>query len=147
MLVNGIPVIKNGEHTAAAYVRQVLDCVSPLALWGGVDDVAWPGKSGRGLPHFKTLRVPLQFNAAADFCNVRVLTATSVSCASSQSRTGCTRAIFKPRPVPPVPGGGLRRLHFRHGGYPPAALRLLDKVLLSLLCAPDAQAAFLIGCN
>ena len=69
MLVNGAPIIKNGEHTAAAYVRQVLDCASPLALWGGMDNVAWPGKSGRGLPHSKTLRVPLQFNAAADFCN------------------------------------------------------------------------------
>jgi hypothetical protein len=67
VLVDGAPVIKNGEHTAAAYLRQVLDCASPLAVWGGVDDVAWSRKRGRGLPHSKTLRVPLQFNAAADF--------------------------------------------------------------------------------
>src|ERR1039458_3694969 len=36
-------------------IRKVLDCASPLALWK-LDETVTPSKSGRGLPHSKTLR-------------------------------------------------------------------------------------------
>ncbi len=48
----------DGLSTTAPDVRDsVLDCASPLALSGGVDDVARPGKSARGLAQSKTSRI------------------------------------------------------------------------------------------
>src|ERR1035438_10352171 len=112
-----------------------------------VGRTTWPGRGKAAEDCLTPRRFACRFSSMPRriSATLRVLTATSVSCASSQSRTGCTLGIFTPRPVPPVPGDGLRRLHFRHGGHPPAALRLFDKVLLSRLCALDAQAAILIG--
>ncbi len=49
--------VLDGLSTTASDLRDsVLDCASPLALSGEVNDVARPGKSARGLAHSKTWR-------------------------------------------------------------------------------------------